>query len=144
MISLVGLSACEKKVNETAMSKLERFGTIKLGKKSYTIEFARTAAEQQHGLSDRDEIGQDGMLFIFDQPKIPAFWMKDMHFDLDFIWIRSGKISEIMSDVKKPESLTENLPVYRPQEAADMMLEVNAGFAKKEGLKVGDEAVVSY
>lgn len=115
--------------------------TLMIGGKSYNIEVADTPEKQQLGLSGREEIGSDGMLFVFPRLGKYPFWMKDMKFDLDFIWIREGVVVEIMPNIPKPiyeNSTDKELTIYPPSQDVDMMLEVTAGFAAKKGIKVGD------
>ncbi len=100
------------------------------------------------GLSGRDSIGSaDGMLFVFDEPKLPAFWMKDMRFPLDIIWIAGGRVSDIDENVTVPSGSAsdDELPRYIPDTAIDRVLEVEAGFVKKNSIRIGDEfRVLSY
>lgn len=148
MISVAIISGCRSQLSQvtqttpTAGSDRKK-STLTINGKPYNVELAITQAEQVQGLSDRDSIGSDGMLFVFASPDTPAFWMKDMYFDLDFIWMYKGKVVDIDTDVKKPNSPGDELPIYRPSSTVDMMLEVDAGFAQKEGVKVGDSVVVS-
>lgn len=69
----------------------------------------------------------------------PAFWMKDMKFDLDLIWIREGKIIGITPNVPHPNSPSDKLPTYSPPSEINMVLEVNAGWSEKYRVEVGDE-----
>ena len=64
--------------------------------------------------------------------------MKGMRFDLDFVWIRQGKVVEVSESV----SVKDQTRVYQAKEPIDAMLEVNAGWVKRQGVKVGDEVVV--
>jgi len=51
-------------------------------------EVASTSAQQAKGLGGRACIGNNqGMLFVFNRPSNYAFWMKDMRFPIDIIWI---------------------------------------------------------
>lgn len=116
------------------------------------VQLATTSAERNEGLSGKDKLkmyNQDGkivtegMLFVFDYPQITSFWMKDMKFDLDMIWMDSDfKILHIEKDVKassynaqNPNSsqffTSGNIP-------AKYVLEINSGFADKMNLKEGD------
>lgn len=91
------------------------------------------------GLSGREEIGSDGMLFVFPEEGRPSFWMKEMKFDLDLIWINDGKVVEITADVPHPDPETplSALPTYSPQQPVDMVLEMAAGEAGKRKILVG-------
>ncbi|MEO8581528.1 MAG: DUF192 domain-containing protein [Patescibacteria group bacterium] len=142
VIFIIGaiLSGCKKQFSSFSS---DRSAKLLINEKIYPIELARIAQEQEQGLSDRTAIGSDGMLFVFNSPGTPKFWMKDMLFDLDFIWIRKGEIVEIMPNVPRPQDKAVQLPIYKPAQQVDMMLEVNAGFAQKENLKVGDKVTLS-
>jgi len=75
------------------------------------------------------------MLFIFPKPGRPNFWMKDMNFPLDFIWISGGQVVQLSTNIpatQPPVTLTPDQPI-------DQVLEVNAGFIDKYGIKVGNE-----
>jgi len=125
--------------------------SLQVGGQTLMVEIATTPAEMQQGLSGRNTMtdGQ-GMLFNFSagggsasgggNAAIPAFWMKDMKFDLDFIWIAGGKIVGITPNVSHPNSPSDPLPKYYPPQPINQVLEVNAGWAKKNGIVVGDDS----
>ena len=51
-------------------------------------EQARTQEDRAQGLSGRESLAADaGMLFVFEAERRPGFWMREMQFPLDFIWI---------------------------------------------------------
>ncbi len=103
------------------------------------VEFARTADERAAGLSNRESMpNNQGMLFIFESPGKYGFWMKDMKFSLDFVWIKDGKVVEIMPNI----GFTDQTTIYQPKSEIDSVLEVNAGWAAKNGIKIGDRAEV--
>lgn len=104
------------------------------------VEVSSTPAEMEQGLSDRAvmDINQ-GMLFDFGlAPSKVAFWMKDMKFDLDFIWIKNNRIIFITENAQAPRPSLENLPLYYPPEPVDQVLEVNSGWTEKNNISVGD------
>jgi len=106
-------------------------------------EIAATEAEREHGLMLRSSLGDlDGMIFVFDAPGLHAFWMKDTLIPLDMIWIDdAGKVVSIAESV--PPCKTAECPTYPPRAPASYVLEVNAGFAKKHQLRIGDKLAVS-
>lgn len=118
--------------------------TITIGDQQLSVEIADTPEKQTLGLSNRETLGSDGMLFIFPRPVRAQFWMIDMKFDLDFVWIYQSKVVEITPNVPRPSpnTISSELPRYQPSTAVDAMLEVNAGFAEQHGLQVGD--IVKY
>jgi hypothetical protein len=114
---------------------------VTIGVHLIDAEVADTPARQQRGLSGRPSLpaGQ-GMLFVYAEPQQRGFWMPDMHFDIDIVWIRAGRIVHVESDV--PHAVSGPLPVYRPSEPADLVLEVAAGTAQRLGWRVGDAVLV--
>lgn len=104
-------------------------GWITIGDQRIALEIARTPEQQELGLGGRASLawGQ-GMLFQYDKPIFPRFWMKDMRFDIDIIWIREGRVIEISNQV--PHVPGENGPTASPRSLADTVLEVPSGFAQ--------------
>lgn len=101
---------------------------------SLRVELARTSQEIEQGLSNRDTLGSGGMLFILPQEMKPAFWMKDMRFPLDFIWIRTNSIVDLTRNVPISPPLT----TYMPSSSVTYVLEVPAGFIDQHNIHLGD------
>lgn len=121
---------------------------ITVGNTKVTVEIAKTGEERQKGLSGRTTLdANSGMLFVFAQKKaFPSFWMKDMLFPLDIIWIADGKITKIDKNVPIPSPAANQLStlaLYNPDKPIDYVLEVNAGFSDKNKLQVGDSVDLS-
>ena len=116
--------------------------TVSINGKEFNVELARTDAEHEKGLMDRDNLDADaGMLFIFKKADIQTFWMKNTLIPLDIIWINKGKIVEITTlDPDSPDFT----PQYTPKEKAKYVLELNAGTVKENGFKIGDEVKINY
>ena len=83
------------------------------GKATYSVDMAVTDAERQQGLSGREFMAQDaGMLFVFEGEQPRQFWMKDMRFPLDIIWIDGQcRLVGVSADVPilRPTRMT---PIY--------------------------------
>jgi len=92
-----------------------------------TVEVASTAVEREQGLSGRTSLAQGtGMLFIFDTPGSYGFWMKDMQFSLDIIFMDTSKqVIQVDSNLS-PQTYPE---AFYPTRPALYVLEVPAGFA---------------
>lgn len=103
-----------------------------------TAELARTPEERAQGLSSREPLGErEGMLFVFEAPGRYSFWMKEMRFALDMLWIEDGRVVHVERHVPPPVTgLTDlsRLPVYTPSQPATYVLEVNAGFADRHAI----------
>ena len=114
--------------------------TVSVGGATFSVELAVTSDEQQQGLSDRPSMEPgSGMLFVYDSPKGVVFWMKNMHFPLDILWIGADcTLVDFSRNVPPPAPGTENsdLERYRPGADIQYVLEVNAGAAA--GMQVGN------
>ncbi|MCA9369608.1 MAG: DUF192 domain-containing protein [Pseudomonadales bacterium] len=119
--------------------------TITIGTARLTVEVVNTPESMTQGLSGRSQIGADGMLFIFPQPKHATFWMKEMQFPLDMIWIHKGRVTGVTEDVPYPlpETPLDQLPTYSSPGLADMVLELPAGMAEEYGVEVGSVVVLT-
>lgn len=123
----------------------QNFKTTELviGKKQIKVEIADTLPRQIQGLSGRASLCDDcGMVFIFEKPRFHLFTMKGMKFPLDMIFITGGAIVEIREGVRYPEN-GEEPQLIESSEEADIVLEVNSGFARAHELMVGDRAVLT-
>lgn len=65
---------------------------VHIGGVDYHLEVAATTVQQELGLGGRVAMDRDrGMLFMSSSMDQRCFWMKDMHFPLDIIWVSGGK-----------------------------------------------------
>jgi uncharacterized protein len=104
------------------------------------LEEANSEQEQQIGLMARASMPLNhGMAFNFTPPVPARFWMRNTLIPLDMLFVREGKIKNIQADV--PPCKADPCPNYGPDngELIDRVVELNAGQAKKLGLKVGDQ-----
>jgi uncharacterized membrane protein (UPF0127 family) len=96
------------------------------------LERVKSAEALQHGLSGRTSMPQDqGMLFIFDHSAKHCFWMKDMHFPLDILWMDGNKTVVHVETNVQPDSYPQS---FCPDQNARYVLELNAGVAAKAHL----------
>ena len=95
------------------------------------VEVVNTPASIQLGLSGRKSLTADGMLFVFDRPTQPVFWMKEMLFPIDIIWISNNRIVGSEKEVQPPAAgmADQELKRYPAPQLVDMVLEVPAGSA---------------
>ncbi|OGI85932.1 hypothetical protein A3A05_00275 [Candidatus Nomurabacteria bacterium RIFCSPLOWO2_01_FULL_41_12] len=111
---------------------------IKIAGTSIKFDLASTPLTQAQGLSGRIKMGEgEGMLFIFEKPGKYYFWMKDMNFPIDMIWIGEDMRVIYIKKNAQPESFPKT---YGPDIDSKYVLEVVAGFSEKNNLKEGDRA----
>ena len=112
-----------------------------IGGVSFDAELAIEPSERARGLSGRASLlPKTGMLFVFEGPTMSRFWMKEMRFPLDFVWIGEDcTVVDITIEVPAPDPGTAlaDLPRYSPSSPAAYNLEINAGEVDKYGLAVG-------
>ena len=111
----------------------------------FNLAIAKTDTEKEIGLSKYKNIPQNfGMLFPFGKPDYYSFWMKNMKFPIDIIFIRNNKIVTIFKNASPPKSNNELLPIYRNQNLSDTVLEINTGLSDKYNFKSGDLIKLNY
>lgn len=105
---------------------------------SFKVSVARSEKEKQIGLSKTEQMDENqGMLFMFDTPEYHSFWMKDMKFPIDIIYINGDKVVTVIENAKPPSETGGNLEIYQPTDKSDRVLEISAGLAKKYNIKKG-------
>jgi uncharacterized membrane protein (UPF0127 family) len=115
---------------------------VKVAGRSVKVELALTPAAQTQGLSGRAGLSEDtGMLFVFAQPGKYYFWMKDMNFAIDMIWI--GEDMKVIY-IKKDARPAQYPDTYGPDQDAKYVLEVVSGFSDTYNLNPGDVVRFTY
>jgi uncharacterized membrane protein (UPF0127 family) len=111
--------------------------------KELSLMIAKDEKARMKGLSNRRSLNENtGMLFVFEKKDIYGFWMKNMNFPLDIIYLDGNKVIDIKKNVPQAEKDSENPPVYRPKKPANYVLEVNAGVADK--LKITEGTTITF
>jgi uncharacterized membrane protein (UPF0127 family) len=110
--------------------------------KCFDVELAVTPEERSSGLMGRSHLDTGkGMLFVFDEEGNHSFWMKDMRFALDIIWISADRDIVYVSSYTQPCEVLKPCPSITPPEKAKYVLEINAGKAYE--FEVGDKFTFS-
>ena len=109
---------------------------VKIAGQEIKVEVASMPEERVRGLSGKRGLKEDeGMLFVFDRSGNYPFWMKDMNFPIDMVWIGENMKVIYIKENARPELYPE---IYSPDKNAKYVLEVVSGFSQKNNLKVGD------
>lgn len=114
--------------------------TLTVGGTTFEVGVAANAVSRMRGLSGRPSLGEnEGLLFIFPTSGNYGFWMKEMNFPIDIVWINGGKVIGFSENLRpEPNKTVFTLPIYYPPGEADEVLEINAGAVSKYGIKEGD------
>ncbi|OGM97057.1 MAG: hypothetical protein A3B86_02905 [Candidatus Yanofskybacteria bacterium RIFCSPHIGHO2_02_FULL_38_22b] len=125
----------EKPTSEYPITRLEQ-KIIYINGRPLKVEIADEPHEQSRGLSGREFLkANEGMLFVFSQSDKHSFWMKDMKFPLDIIWIDEKKTMVDMAKNLSPEIFPAT---FSPSSPVKYVLEINAGWSDRHNIKVGD------
>ena len=112
-----------------------------IGEAVYVADLAVSAEERVQGLSGRPSLDTDrAMLFVYEEDNPRTFWMPDMHFPLDMVWIRSDcTVAGVTVDVPNPplDTPRNQLPRYPSTGPVRFILEINAGQAGAQGIVPG-------
>lgn len=113
---------------------------IRINDITIEVETANTDITRERGLSEKKELPEfTGMFFIFGKPDFYTFWMKDMNFPIDIVWIDENfRIIDINKNVS-PNSFPQT---FSPTYPAQYVLELPAGFTEKYRIEVG--AMIQY
>jgi uncharacterized membrane protein (UPF0127 family)/acylphosphatase len=133
-------SKAAEKTSEADDVKLQFVDPEGVVKAACLAEIADTPALRRRGLSYRGDL-PEGRGMFFD--KVGAYWMKDVNFDLDILFLdKEGTVLEKQHMPMLKES-TDFRPLYVPtQEEAAHALELPAGWFEAQGLTVGDTITV--
>lgn len=116
----------------------ERELTLPHGK--INVEVVDTPEAREQGLSGRTGLKEgEGMLFVFDKPGRYGFWMKDMLFPIDMVWIsENGTVVYVEQNIS-PDSYFKKKPpeTFMNNANAKYVLELGANQAEKYGLFLG-------
>lgn len=105
---------------------------VEVGGTTVQVEVADTEALREAGLSGREALTPgSGMLFVFEEPGVYGFWMKDMNFPIDIIFADAeGTVTTVYGSVS-PNTYPQ---AFYPQQDSLYVLEVSAGFAQAHGI----------
>ncbi len=135
--------------NENFINKLSHFffpssPILTVGENSVTVEIADNEPARERGLSYRKSLSQNsGMLFEFPVSSVQYFWMKDMNFPLDFIWINNHRVVNLSENIPPPKDISDKPETLSSVYPVDNVLEVNAGYISRHGVKIGDAVVLN-
>ncbi|OGI18432.1 MAG: hypothetical protein A3J06_03425 [Candidatus Moranbacteria bacterium RIFCSPLOWO2_02_FULL_48_19] len=111
---------------------------MELGGERFTLETVLTEEAREKGLGGRESLCRTcAMLFVFEKPGRYAFWMKDMRFPIDIVWLFQNRAVFVAREVSPDFSGILDSAVV-----ADQIIELSAGAAKN--VDVGEKVRFSY
>lgn len=120
------------------MTPAETFQPAKLAGVPLELTIVSTPLDMAKGLSGRLIMPvNQAMLFIYSNYSQRHFWMNNMRFPLDILWLSNGVIVGVAEQVPIPV-IGGDIPRVTSPEGVNQVLELNAGFAARYGIKLGD------
>lgn len=118
------------------------FSTVSIRDLTIEAKIVSRAGDRKKGLSGQGSLPiTSGLLFVFDNSALYPFWMKDMRFAIDIIWIDENKkiVHIVQNAAPEPGLDDDELTLYTPPVVAKYVLEINAGLSARHRIDVGDE-----
>lgn len=117
--------------------EINKIQYVKIAGKTLKVDLALTSEAKEKGLSGKEKLKEDeSMLFVFNHTGQYSFWMKDMNFPIDIIWIDENFRVVYIKENAQPESYPE---AFVSNKGARYVLEVFSSFSEKNNLKEGDK-----
>ncbi len=112
---------------------------IKINEEIIKVDISNNDCKRILGLSGRKELKNDtGMLFAFQREGSHGFWMKDMNFSIDILWIDKDLnivgIEENVATSTYPKILGERY-------FSSYVLEISSGYSTKNKIEVGNKII---
>lgn len=144
LVFFVGLLGTRWWLQRTYGGRL--YQIIQIGDTELEVVVSASSDQIQQGLSGRQSIGADGMLFVFDTPRQPVFWMYRMLFPLDFVWIdrtlEPAQVVSIHTNVQPSDPLQpDGISRVVPNQSVTDVVELPAGWVEAHGVAVGDTVI---
>jgi uncharacterized membrane protein (UPF0127 family) len=139
LILAAGLWSCREK---TTLQDLNSVEVILPNGARITAEAAREQYDLMRGIAYRDRLpAGHGMLFFYPKEESHPHWMYYTRFPVDIVWMdHEHRIVEMALDTQPCAStVARDCPNFGGRQKSHYVLEVNAGVAAKNGLKLGDK-----
>ena len=110
---------------------------LRINNSVFRLDTSYTSTEMSKGLSGVQSMPNDqGMLFVFSGPLKAGFWMKQMKFNLDIIWLNNRKEVVYIEKNLSPSSYPKT---YCPNNNSIYVLEMNSGFVDSQQVFIGEK-----
>jgi len=139
LIIIGGLVLVQNYLKEGGVSFFKKTSIITINNQSFKVAVADSQRKWEIGLSETKSLQKDqGMIFLFDKSDYYSFWMKNMKFPIDIIYINNDTIVTIKNNVQLIKD-KENPIIYSSTQPANKVLEIQAGLSEKYNFRKGDK-----
>lgn len=137
-LTLIKVKKGEKTATTSEQSLSEAGdGTRSLGTEAVKMDTLETKQEQMKGYTNRKRPPDNhGFLYVLDKPSRYAYWMKNMLFSTDVVWLSADfRVVDLKAAIA-PETYPDQ--IFEPVQPASYMLEFADGFIPRHGIEIGD------
>lgn len=114
---------------------------LEIGGKIVKVDVSDDSCKIVLGLSGRKSMSADrGMIFIFRNSGNYGFWMKDMNFPIDILWIDNDFN---ITGIEKSVSTSTYPSVLGEKYLAKYVLELSSNFSDQNNIEVGNKIIFS-
>ncbi len=107
----------------------------------YDVSIMRSDAEREKGLSGTENLPtDDAMLFVFPLDGKWGFWMKDMNYPIDIVWLNSDRQVVYVVKAAQPSSYPDT--IFKPGKNSRYVIELASGTIERTGINIGDKATL--
>jgi len=120
--------------NDTPASQRQAY--MLMNNQCVQLDVASTPEDRRRGLSGYQNLADNkGMLFLYEEFGMYGFWMKDMNFAIDIIWLDGMDRVVGIKENAQPDSYPQS---FQPDAPAKKVVETTAGWAETNNIKTGD------
>lgn len=118
-----------------ALYQYQESSKVSFGNHKISLETVSSESKRSQGLSGRENLDENtGMLFVFEQPGLHCFWMKDMKFPIDILWL---DVDKKVIDIRPSVEPSTYPAQFCPAQNASYVIEVQAGRCANSGVDIG-------
>jgi len=111
------------------------FVSVKTPESTIFAKIATSSEDLERGLSGKSSLPyNEGMIFVFEESSSRGFWMHDMAFPIDIVWINKDKVVVGVNSDVSPETYPN---IFFPPEPIRYVIELNAGYAEENNIASG-------
>jgi len=135
---------CGERLQASHLSSLKELILISSNEStvSLQVEVASEPKDHVRGLMFREELPEEqGMLFVFEEPRVLSFWMKNTIIPLDVMFFDAD--GQFISFETMIPCEKDPCKQYSSEVPAVYALEVNSGFTEEQGIGDGWKMALS-
>ena len=110
---------------------------LRINNSRYYLNIASSNEQLARGLSGVENMPKnEGLLFVLPEPSKACFWMKQMNFNLDIIWLNEQKKVVYLEKNLSPKSYPKT---YCSNQNSKYVIEMNSGFIGSKNIYLGEK-----